>query len=307
MNCESARRQILLLVCGELTDSARRDVEGHTRGCPDCAAALAEERRLNVLLTQRPPIEPSTALLDRCRRDLAAAIGESHHGRWAPKRAPAGWRPPRIAPGWAVALAVAGFLAGRFTLGGGLAPIEDREGDASREEAGSSVTHLDFLRNDPRTERVSISYDTLRRTSLEGSARDPRIRRLLLGTLRDSFNAGLRLEAIDALSGHAEEREVRTALLRTLQEDDNAGARLKALDALARRAGKDSDVREAILRTLLRDTNPGVRVKAIDTLGQSRDPGTLPVLRRLAKEDPNDYVRLRSAALAGDLSHAEGG
>lgn len=213
----------------------------------------------------------------------------------------------RIAPGWAAAMVVAAFLAGRFTIGGGLAPLSSRDPDSAREETGSSVTHLDLLQSAPGADRISISYDTLRHTSVEGSPRDPRIRGLLVGTLRDSLNAGLRLEAIDALSGHADEREVRAALLRALREDENAGARLKALDALARRTGQDPEVRAAVVRVLIHDTNPGVRVRAIDALGPARHPETLPVLRRLAKEDPNDYVRLRSAALVSDLAPTGGG
>jgi HEAT repeat protein len=46
-------------------------------------------------------------------------------------------------------------------------------------------------------------------------------------------------------------------------------------------------------------------VRAIDALKDSRGPETLAVLRRLATGDPNDYVRLRSAALLSDASPQE--
>ena len=104
---------------------------------------------------------------------------------------------------------------------------------------------------------------------------------------------------------HADDPEVRRALLGAVREDDNPGARLKALEALQGRAAGDPEVRSAIMQALLRDTNPGVRVRAIDALKDSRGPETLAVLRRLADGDPNDYVRLRSAALLSDASPQE--
>src|SRR5207245_8900829 len=117
------------------------------------------------------------------------------------------------------------------------------------------------------------------------------IRRLLLGTLRDSLNAGLRLDAIDALRRRSGDAEVREALLRTLREDPNAGARLKALDALQARAALDEEVRGAFLRTLTRDDNPGIRVRAIDLLAGPRDPRTLAAPARLARAHPEGPVR----------------
>ena len=94
---------------------------------------------------------------------------------------------------------------------------------------------------------------------------------------------------------------MRRALLRAVREDANPGARLKALEALQERAGEDAEVRGAIVQALLSDTNPGVRVRAIDALQAARSPETLPVLQRLAERDPNDYVRLRSAALVSQM------
>src|SRR5258705_5092983 len=52
-------------------------------------------------------------------------------------------------------------------------------------------------RSTPFPTRRSSDLDTLRRTSLSGTAGDPRIRRVLVDTVRDSRNAGLRLEALD--------------------------------------------------------------------------------------------------------------
>ena len=169
----------------------------------------------------------------------------------------------------------------------------------------STIANVDFHESDPLSDRVSLSYDTLMRTSLSGSPTDPRIRRVLVETVRDSRNAGLRLLALDVLRRHLDDREVRQALVRTVREDDNAGARLAALEALKARVAEDAEVRGAVVDALVKDTNPGVRVRAVDALEGARGPETLAVLRRLADHDPNEYVRLRSAALVSDMMPQE--
>ena len=292
MDCEENRRQIVLMLCGELEDAGRHGLEAHLRECAACAAALEEERRLVRLLEGAPAVEPSVDLLEGCRRDLRAALRTGSAGRrsWP-------FRGMRLWPAWAFALLAAGFAAGRLVPGAG----RPGWGGEAAPEAGGTIANVDFRDSDPRTERIRLTYDTLKRTALEGTAGDPRIRQVLMDTVRQNRNAGLRLEAIEALRRHADDREVRRALLGAVRDDDNPGARLKALEALEGHAADDPEVRGAIVQALLRDSNPGVRVRAIDALKDARGPETLAVLRRLAYDDPNDYVRLRSAALVGDM------
>ena len=297
MDCDSNRKSIVLLLCGELQEAERAALEAHLRECFDCQATLAEERRILRLVEGASGDEPAEELLEACRRDLRAAMSPWPGGRPAPSRP---W--VSLWPAWAFALLAAGFTAGRLYPDAGL---RGRAGDATTPEAGATIANVDFRDSDPRTERISLTYDTLRRTAVEGTVGDPRIRQVLLETVKENRNAGLRLEAIEALRNHADDPAVRRALLGAVRADDNPGARLKALEALQGRAAGDPEVRGAIVQALLHDTNPGVRVRAIDALKDSRGPETLAVLRRLADGDPNDYVRLRSTALLSDAMPQE--
>jgi HEAT repeat protein/putative zinc finger protein len=292
MRCETNREHIVLMIHGELADQERRALEAHLPTCNDCSAALAEERGLIGLIAGAPEEGPSTALLRRCRDDLRRAIAaEAPAAQAGGGRPGARWWSPRLSPAWALALLAAGILVGRAFPSVGL---------PTHESAGT-IANVDFHESDPLTDRVSLTYDTLRRTAISGTPSDPRIRRVLVDTVRDSRNAGLRLMALDVLRPHTDDRDVRAALLRTVREDDNAGARLKALEALQEHAADDPEVRGAIVEALVKDTNPGVRVRAIDALERARAPETLAVLRRLADQDPNEYVRLRSAALVSEM------
>ncbi len=297
MNCVNNRERIILMLCDELGQKERVDLEAHLASCAACAAFLEDERRTSELLALAGEEGPSDSLLRRCRDELHRILGTLARGNAIEGMAPAGLlRRLRWSPAWAAALLAAGFVVGRVLPGTGIPSLPGTASDGA-----ATIANVDFRENDPASDRVSLTYDTLRRTSLSGTPDDPRIRRVLVDTVRGNRNAGLRLEALDVLRRHVDDREVRLALLRAVREDENAGARLKALEALKGHAAGDPEVRGVILQALLKDTNPGVRVRAIDALRDTRGPETLAVLKRLADEDPNEYVRLRSAAMVSEM------
>jgi hypothetical protein len=331
MRCDTAREWIVLDLYEELAPWEGAALRDHLEACAACAAAADDERRLLALLGADAQAEPGADLLEACRKRLrstlarAAPAGTAADGAGAapeglrPEAArpdgvrPVGVRPEeRGLPWWwrfrpAAALAamlVTGFLLGRLAPSGG-APAPPGIGpEAAPADTFSGVSDL---LADPGGDRVSVHYDVLRRATLEGSASDPEIRRLLVETARASLNAGLRLEALAALRGQADRDDVRDALLLAVSEDENPGARLKAIEALAGRAGGDPRVRDVLVRALVGDGNPGVRVRALEALEGTRHPEVLPVFERLSREDPNDYVRLRAAAYVSHAGGAGGG
>jgi hypothetical protein len=295
MDCEAARRTILLHLYGEAPEEERLAAGLHAAACSSCRTAAAEERRLHALLALRGALEPSEALLDRCRADLQRALdAERPHAPWR-MRLPQLWRQVRLSPAYGFAMLAVGFLAGAVTLKA--APVPTPAPPLA------NVRTLETAEGDG--DGVKVGVDTLERASLEGTAADPRIRDLLVRTVRDNLNSGLRLEAIDALKAHADRDDVRQALIDAMRRDENPGARLKALDALAPRAGDDPRVSGAIVDVLQKDANPGVRVRAMDTLARGRDPRLLPVMERLSREDPDAYVRMRSGDFV-DALYASG-
>jgi HEAT repeat protein len=170
--------------------------------------------------------------------------------------------------------------------------------------------------------------------TLSGSLDDADVRRVLTYVVRDSerFDAGVRLDCLDALKSRIRDVEIRSALLDAARHDQNPAVRMKALEALRDVVG-ERDVRDALLESLNRDSNPGVRVEAVNLLVRSLELESLPAmpeipegpdsdmpmiapnapavaltgadpsvrrvvraLEELQHSDPNRYVRLRSAA-----------
>ena len=173
---------------------------------------------------------------------------------------------------------------------------------------------------------------------LTGNADDARMRQILTQVVENGerYDAGMRLDCLDALKAEVRDLQVRSALLNAARKDQNPAVRMKALEALREAAGED-DVRETILDALEHDTNPGVRVEAVNLLVGSlqtqapdadsapaapdspvlattpapRAPGSedfeqvVKVLQELQRRDPDRYVRLRTAAALRQIGPRE--
>jgi HEAT repeat protein len=175
---------------------------------------------------------------------------------------------------------------------------------------------------------------------LSGDPDDSNMRRVLTYVLENGerFDAGVRLDCLDALKGGVRDQQVRRALIMAVHQDPNPAVRMKALESL-RDAAADDGVRQALLQALEHDGNPGVRVEAVNLLVHSldQDPSDFPafapvapeppavapsvaprnvvtdpsvervvrVLEQLQRRDPNRYVRLRSAAALRQIGPRE--
>jgi hypothetical protein len=159
---------------------------------------------------------------------------------------------------------------------------------------------------------------------LSGNVDDPDLRRVLTYVVEngDQTDSGVRLDCLEALRSRASDVDVRRALLFAARKDQNPAVRMKALESL-RDAVTDKAVRETLVDALGHDANPGVRVEAVNLLvrsleqnaqdaSKSPEPALAPdgvnrsfdpsmervvrTLEELQRNDPNRYVRLRSAA-----------
>jgi HEAT repeat protein len=149
----------------------------------------------------------------------------------------------------------------------------------------------------------------------------------------ERFDAGVRLDCLEALKTASRDQQVRQALITASRKDQNPAVRMKALESL-RDASSDDDVRQALLDALEHDANPGVRVEAVNVLVGSvqhsdaedtaphapdatphvnpgrpeEDPSlerVVRVLQQLQRRDPSRYVRVRSAAALRQIGPRE--
>jgi hypothetical protein len=356
MNCSEAAPLLVFLSCDEVTAEERTSIEAHLAGCGDCQALLAEENSFQENLSAIPQsadeLDRSGTLLAQCRSELAESLDEvtvpAELERWHPFGLVRRWMALR--PGWSAAgLLAAGAILGvqllqwlptnDSGLNGKAMNVSAADKVSDDQLAKMDVSQINFAPNvDDAPGTLQVQLRAEQPVVLSGSLDDPDVRRVLTYVVRngDRFNAGVRLDCLEALKARVHDSEIRAALLDAVRHDDNPAVRMKALEALRDIAG-EQDVRDVLLQSLDKDSNPGVRVEAVNLLVRSlevesvqvapvapempgvpgadaskiaptapaaampgvEDPSVRRVVRALEdlqRHDPNRYVRLRSAA-----------
>jgi hypothetical protein len=300
--CDPIRKQLAMLLYGELSFDEEERVETHLESCEDCRGALERERALLSAFDQ-VAVEPSPTLLRESRERLFDQLQSEPA---PPHAAGKSWWDHLIdalpvpsgilRPAGAVALLAAGFFVARLapTVG----PFSELD------ILGNTAARLRSV--EPAADgRVRIVLDETRQRTVSGGVANASIRALLLAATRDASDPVLRASTIEILGMQTVPdmaNDVRDALVFTVLNDQNDSVRLKAIEGLKNFA-MQPDVRNALSDVLLADGNPNMRNHAIDLLmqglesstGRTMDPRTIGLLQELmSKEGKDTYVRQRS-------------
>lgn len=327
--CASAERMMALYAFDELDGRERTALEAHVAECAACAASLASELRLYQALQaghMAESLDPSGRLLAQCRSELEEAIDDQESRvrpawlEWLRSRnwlAGAFIRHPVLSAAALIVLGVlVGSLAPRWIREGAKVydgrPIEVRSFPRLSEQDLETIgiAGINFVSDgSSASPRVELHLTSQKPLILEGGLDDTDVKRVLTFVVQNGqrFDPGVRLDSLDVLRMRNNDREVRQTLCAAARHDRNPGVRLKALEALRGFEQQDDAVRQTLLDTLVEDENPGVRVEAINillgALGARADKGTGPeddrvvhVLRDRMHRDPNNYIRMQSAA-----------
>lgn len=351
--CEDVAPLLVFYTCDELTTEEREKIVAHLAICDGCRAQLSEEDALQAAIENMPQVadrfESSGVLLSQCRSELSESLDELSAPKVKERWEPFGWMRAWMAlrPGWsAAALLLVGAIVGTqafqwlpFSTGNG-------NGSAVKVFAAPKLTPevLDNMQvagvNSSRsTGKIQIVLNAAQPMTLSSDEDDADVRRVLtlVVTSGDRFNAGVRLDCVEALRAAAADEQVRSALLAAARRDQNPAVRLKSLDALRDMAGMPA-VRDVLLESLQHDPNPGVRVEAINLLVRAIESGSelpdlapeapdsesavqgiapqafpgrdteqriLRALDELRQHDSNRYVRLRSAAALRQIAQQD--
>jgi len=355
MGCTEVGPLLVFLACDELTAEERTRIETHLESCADCRALLAEEDAFQECVLTIPQaadeLDRTGTMLAQCRSELAESLDEmsvpAEPERWQPFGFIRRWMALR--PGWSAAgLLAAGAILGvqllqwlptdNSNLAGKAMTVSAAQKISDEQLAKMYVSRINFA---PSADAAPGTFQVQLRAEqplvLSGNVDDSDMRRVLTYVVKNSdrFDAGVRLDCLEALKSRIHDVEIRGALLDAARHDQNPAVRMKALEGLRDVAG-DEDVRDALLESLNRDANPGVRVEAVNLLVRSLElestspmgvaneapeapesdmpmvvpsvpavplPAAEPSVRRvvralqdLQRRDPNRYVRLRSAA-----------
>jgi hypothetical protein len=356
VGCKDVAPLLVFYACDEVTDKERKQIEGHVAHCEACAAQLGEEKHLQEAMLAAPQpadeLDSSGILLSQCRSELAEALDDLSAPPIQEHWRPFGWLRQWMAlrPAWSGALLVFfGILVGTQLL-----PWMRNGNNAASNGQAMNVTakppltrdQLDKMAiagvsfspsSDAGSPNVQLHLSAEQPMVLTGSVDDSDMRHVLTYVVENGerFDAGVRLDCLEALKTAARDQQVRQALIVASRKDQNPAVRMRALESL-RDSASDDDVRQTLLDALEHDANPGVRVEAVnvlvgslhrggaDELTPAPEPPTgmappkpgrpaedqslervVSVLQQLQRRDPSRYVRLRSAAALRQIGPRE--
>jgi len=354
LNCKDIAPLLVFYACDEVSEKERKQIEAHVAKCEACTALLAEENHLQEAmagaLQPADKLDASGLLLSQCRSELAEALDDLSAPPIQERWRPFGWlrRWMALRPAWSgVLLVLFGIVVGTQVV-----PWlqNTRNGDANNQAMNvtakppltpDQLSKITFsgLNFSPSSEagapNVQVHLNAEQPMVLSGNVEDSDIRGVLTYVVENGerFDAGVRLDCLEALKAAARDQQVRRALIAAARKDQNPAVRMKALESL-RVAASDDDVRQTLLDALEHDANPGVRVEAVNVLvgslqhgdteemapeppattapaiaGRSEEDPSLErvvrALQQLQHRDPSRYVRLRSAAALRQIGPRE--
>jgi hypothetical protein len=354
VNCEDVAPLLVFYACNEVSDRERKQIDAHAANCQACAAQLAEESHLQEAMVAAPQpadeLDSSGILLSQCRSELAEALDDLSAPPIQEHWRPFGWlrRWMALRPAWSGALLVLfGIVLGTQVLpwlqngkngnANGQAMNVTAKPPLSKDQLDNmEIAGINFSpSSDAGSPNVQLKLSAEQPMVLTGSVDDSDMRHVLTYVVENGerFDAGVRLDCLEALKAASRDQQVRQALIAAARKDQNPAVRMKALESL-REASADDDVRQALLDALQHDANPGVRVEAVNVLVGSlqhreseetaaeaadatpvvkpsspeEDPSVERVVRALQQlqhRDPSRYVRLRSAAALRQIGPRE--
>jgi hypothetical protein len=342
LRCEDIEEFAVLYACDELDPAARAALEAHTAQCLDCAAMVSHETRLHqeIASFDQPAdsLDRSGLLLAQCRSELSEALDDQlarvNQPAWRAVFSPVAW--------WTVlrdtlvyhpamsmaALVVAGFLAGVagqrlrvtppvsprpvMTVSATPTPAPTPKLTEQQLQSAGSANVAWVTPSGSRTPTVQVQLMAQAPMNIVGPPDDADVQRALTFVLANGqrFDSSARMDSLEVLRTRCADPEVRRAVCAAALSDGNPGVRLKALEAL-HGFEQDSMVRQTLMEALQNDDNSSVRVRAVNLLSSALraesssgavDPNILSVLRDRLRNDPNNYIRLQSAAALRQLN-----
>jgi len=304
---KAVRRQLPLLLYGELAGWRAAALRRHLQRCQRCRLDYEELQNLHELVAAAGVGSVPEATLEEARQRMVRGIAPGYQ-----KPQPAG---VRFTEGLSDLFdGVRGHLAGAtrvlagaavgFVLGAIFWPSDSQKGSSLEELQPEQIRieNLRFLGDEPEGKELELTLEAFRPVQVRGSVDDPAIQRLLAQALLSERNAGIRLRAVSVLRAptpDAVDPEIRRALLAAMTTDENAGVRMAALEAV-QQLPLDHESRDALLHVILYDINPGLRIAAINALEAfvtdftREDDAALRDRMDEMKSDENAYVRWKA-------------
>ncbi|HET6558876.1 MAG TPA: zf-HC2 domain-containing protein [Prolixibacteraceae bacterium] len=224
MECKDYREKFTLLLTDSLQETARREIDGHLKGCADCREELEEVKKIWHLMGEVEQPEPSQAM----KANFNAMLSDYKKEADAKKNPIVEWVGKlreffslQVQPRLAYSL----LLVAIGLLGGYLLHRPEQSATAYNRQIDSlamqvsemkQVMMLSLLQNPSASQRIrAVSYTE------EISHVDMKVLGALFTTLNEDPNVNVRLATLEVLTKLAAEPKVREGLVRSINLQDS--------------------------------------------------------------------------------------
>ena len=315
MNHEKYKELIQLYVYNELNAAEKTSLENHLSSCTECRSELELQKKLISNLTKIKSFEVDDTFLNEARSELRAALRRERSRETFGKKLTSFigsiTQSPYKAAFAGLTLVALGFLFGYLNFHKAdiiIAPTESKN-DFSSLENNIQINNVKFIDQDASDGEIEFTFEAIKPVHIKGSIDDERIQNVLVYSMLNEQNPGVRLNAINVIgekspSGKMDQRtqldnDIKTALLSVVKYDENPGVRREALKIL-RTYPYDDEIKEVLLYVLMNDENSGLRIEAISGLneaskkGMNFNPEELSIFKERMERDENNYVRYQA-------------
>jgi hypothetical protein len=180
------------------------------------------------------------------------------------------------------------------------------------EKGNTQISNVTLSDSNSKNGEVEVAFDAVKPVKVKGQATDPFIKKLLIASLLNESNPGLRLKSVNTISQRVSsesfkpDSKIKNALITAMKNDGNAAVRREALMTLTKYP-VDKNITDALLYVLSNDNNSGMRVASINALADLKQRGELVndairnVLNKKAENDNNTFVRIRAASILQEI------
>ena len=312
MSHNEFKHMIQLSLYGELSEEKQKKLISHLETCQECRTELEQQKNIMKLIMDSENLEADEDLLKEARLQLRGALRQERtkevtFSSFTNNIIRFFSTPPRLALG-AISVLIIGLVVGSLFLGRESVIIKEQQPgfkNASFMQNDLKVSNLQFIDSDPSDGEIEFTFNAEKQIHYKGSVDDPKVQNFLTYAMLNDQNPGSRLNSINVMDSYKSvslDKEIKNALITVVMTDKNTGVRREALKLL-NRSPFDESTKQTYLFVLLHDSSSALRIEALNALieankrGHSLDRNDLNLVIKQAKQDDNNYIKLKSKTL----------
>ncbi|NUN10446.1 MAG: HEAT repeat domain-containing protein [Ignavibacteriaceae bacterium] len=315
MEHNEIKELVILSAYNELDGYTAELVKNHLAACSECRELHSNELSLRAVVSGSLPGEPKDRLISDARLQLRAALRLENDKKLTPEKILnrirefiyLNYKP--ILSG--AVMLVIGFLLSLFVrLNSGGEGQAESLNPSDLLKSGIKINNIRVISSNQQTGEMEIEFDTQQSVKLSGSFDDENIQKVMMYSILNDENPGVRLRSIDLIDSKKErgiDKEVKAAILTAAQYDDNPGVRRSALKTVAGLTF-DDDIKNALINIMSTDENAAFRIEALNILAENIkgegkvDEALRNALKQRAENDDNSYMKFKAKSVLEERS-----